>query len=177
VLLQALCRYLQVKQARQEFDQHFYYCRDCLLNFADWMLIHEYPYLQKPDILEYPNDTWTAQDLRKAHVLAGAYFFSPDKNIEYMTKAQFFKQYVADKLTKSDTKTYTRILVLLMQNQGTMEFFETYQAPITFATRQKWPAASYQQTSVYGGLLKAFTKRLLKLSPRAEVSWLKKRLA
>lgn len=177
VLLQALCRYLQVKQSRQEFDQHFYYCRDCLLNFADWMLIHEYPYLQKPDILEYPNDTWTAQDLRKAHVLAGAYYFSPDKNIEYMTKAQFFKQYVADKLTKSDTKTYTRILVLLMQNQGTMEFFETCQAPISFATRQKWPVASYQQTSVYGGLLKVFTKRLLKFSPRAEVSWLKKRLA
>jgi hypothetical protein len=177
VLLQALCRYLQVKQSRQEFDQHFYYCRDCLLNFADWMLIHEYPYLQKPDILEYPNDTWTAQDLRKAHVLAGAYYFSPDKKIEYLTKAQFFQQYVADKLDKSDTKTYTRILVLLMQNQGMMEVFQKRQPPIAFAARESWPAANYQQTSVYGGLLKILTKRLLKLSPKAELDWLKKRLA
>ncbi|MEP1446599.1 MAG: hypothetical protein ABJK37_10865 [Paraglaciecola sp.] len=177
VLLQALCRFLQVKQSRQEFDQHFYYCRDCLLNFADWMLVHEYPYLEKPDILEYPNDTWTAQDLRKAHVLAGAYYFSPHKKTEYLTKAQFFQQYVADKLTKADTKTYTRILVLLMQNQGAMEFFQKQPAPIAFAPRENWPAAKYQQTSVYGGLLKVFTKRLMKISPKAELDWLKKRLA
>ncbi|WP_339722135.1 hypothetical protein [uncultured Paraglaciecola sp.] len=177
VLLQALCRYLQVKQSRKEFDKHFYYCRDCLLNFADWMLIHEYPYLQKPDILEYPNDTWTAQDLRKAHVLAGAYYFSPDKKIEYLNKAQFFQQYVTDKLTKADTKTYTRILVLLMQNQGAMECFQKRPSPIAFAPRKNWPAAKYQQTSLFGGLLKVFTKRLIKLSPRAEFDWLKKRLA
>jgi hypothetical protein len=177
VLLQALCRYLQVKQGRQEFDQHFYYCRDCLLNFADWMIIHEYPYLQKPDILEYPNDTWTAQDLRKAHVLAAAYYFSPDKQIEYMTKAEFFQQYVADKLTNADTKTYTRILVLLMQNQGALEYFQKRQPPITFAPRENWPAANYQQTSVYAGLLKVLANRLIKLSPRAELDWLKKRLA
>jgi hypothetical protein len=177
VLLQALCRYLQVKQSRQEFDQHFYYCRDCLLNFADWMLSHEYPYLEKPDILEYPNDTWTAQDLRKAHVLAAAYYFSPDKKIEYMNKAQFFQQYVADKLTHADTKSYTRILVLLMQNQGALEFYRTQKSAITFAATKNWPAANYQQTSLYGGLFKVFTKRLIKLSPNAELDWLKKRLA
>ena len=177
VLLQALCRYLQVKESRQEFDQHFYYCRDCLLNFAQWMLIHEYPYLEKPDILEYPNDTWTAQDLRKAHVLAGAYYYSSNKKNAYITKAEFFQQYVADKLKNADTKTYTRILVLMMQNQGTLEFFKTRQSPITFAARQNWPAASYQQTSLYAGLFKVLTKRLIKLSPKAELDWLKKRLA
>lgn len=176
VLLQALCRYLQVKQSRHEIDQHFYYCRDCLLNFADWMLVNEYPYLQKPDILEYPNDTWTAQDLRKAHVLAGAYYFSPDKKNEYMAKAEFFQQYVADKLNNAETKTYTRILVLLMQNQGAMELFQK-RPPIELASRENWPAAKYQQTSVYSGLLKILTKRLMKLSPRAELNWLKKRLA
>ena len=177
VLLQAICRYLQVKESRQEFDQHFYYCRDCLLNFADWMLINEYPYLEKPDILEYPNDTWTAQDLRKTHVLAGAYYFSPDKKTEYMAKAQFFQKYVADKLGNADTKTYTRILVLLMQNQGAVEAFQRPQALITFAPRKNWPAASYQQTSLYSGLFKILVKRLIKLSPRAELDWLKKRLA
>ena len=177
VLLQALCRYLQVKESRQEFDQHFYYCRDCLLHFADWMLIHEYPYLEKPDILEYPNDTWTAQDLRKAHVLAAAHYYSPDKKKQYMVKAQFFQEYVADKLTHADTKTYTRILVLVMQNQGTVEVYQTKQASITFAATQNWPAASYQKTSLYTGLLKVLAKRMLKLSPKAEINWLKKRLA
>jgi len=177
VLLQALCRYLQIKESRQEFDQHFYYCRDCLLHFADWMLIHEYPYLEKPDILEYPNDTWTAQDLRKAHVLAAAHYYSPDKKNQYMTKAQFFQQYVAEKLTHAETKTYTRILVLVMQNQGAVEVYQTKQASITFAATQNWPPASYQQTSVYAGLLKVLAKRLIKLSLKAEINWLKKRLA
>jgi hypothetical protein len=177
VLLQALCRYLQVKESRHEFDQHFYYCRDCLLHFADWMLIHEYPYLEKPDILEYPNDTWTAQDLRKAHVLAAANYYSPDKKNQYMAKAQFFQQYVADKLNQADTKTYTRILVLVMQNQGALEAFQTKQPSITFAPTQNWPAASYQQTSLYAGLLKVLAKRMIKLSPKAEINWLKKRLA
>jgi hypothetical protein len=177
VLLQALCRYLQVKESRHEFDQHFYYCRDCLLHFADWMLIHEYPYLEKPDILEYPNDTWTAQDLRKAHVLAAANYYSPDKKNQYMAKAQFFQQYVADKLNQADTKTYTRILVLVMQNQGALEVFQTKQPSITFAPTQNWPAASYQQTTLYAGLLKVLAKRMIKLSPKAEINWLKKRLA
>jgi hypothetical protein len=177
VLLQALCRYLQVKENRQEFDQHFYYSRDCLLNFADWMIMHEYPYLEKPDILEYPNDTWTAQDLRKAHVLEGAYYYSPDKKNEYRIKAQFFQQYVADKLNNAETKTYTRILVLVMQNQGAMDVFQTRQSLISFAPRQNWPVAHYQQTSLYTGLFKVLTKRLIKLSPKAELDWLKKRLA
>jgi hypothetical protein len=177
VLLQALCRYLQVKESRQEFDQHFYYCRDCLLNFADWMLIHEYPYLEKPDILEYPNDTWTAQDLRKAHVLAAANYYSPNKKNQYLIKAQFFQQYVADKLNLADTKTYTRILVLVMQNQGALEVFQTKQPSITFAATRNWPPATYQQASLYAGLLKVMAKRLIKLSPRAEIDWLKKRLA
>ena len=176
VLLQALCRYLQVKESRQEFDQHFYYCRDCLLNFADWMLIHEYPYLEKPDILEYPNDTWTAQDLRKAHVLAAANYYSPNKKNQYLTKAQFFQQYVADKLNLADTKTYTRILVLVMQNQGALEVFQTKQPSITFAATRNWPPATYQQASLYAGLLKVLAKRLMKLSLKAEINWLKKRL-
>jgi hypothetical protein len=177
VFLQTLCRYLLVKESRQEFDQHFYYCRDCLLSFADWMLVNEYPYLEKPDILEYPNDTWTAQDLRKAHVLAAASYYSPDKKNQYMFKAQFFQQYVADKLNRSDTKTYTRILVLMMQNQGTVEVYQTKKSPIIFEATQKWPAASYQQTSLYAGLFKVMSKRLIKLSPKAEIDWLKKRLA
>ncbi len=176
VLLQALSRYLQVKESRQEFDQHFYYCRDCLLNFADWMLIHEYPYLEKPDILEYPNDTWTAQDLRKAHVLSAANYYSTDKKNGYMPKALLFHQYVTDKLNNAVTKTYTRILVLVMQNQGAMEAFQTRQPNITFTPRKHWPIASYQQTSLYVGFFKVLAKRLIKLSPRAEIDWLKKRL-
>jgi hypothetical protein len=176
VLLQALCRYLQVKESRQEFDQCFYYCRDCLLNFADWMLIHEYPYLEKPDILEYPNDTWTAQELRKAHVLAAAYYYSPDKNNKYMVKAQFFQQYVTDKLNDADTKSYTRILVLVMQNQGAVTFYQLREKSITFETRSTWAVATYHRTPIHIGLAKVIFKRIIKFSLKNELDWLKKRL-
>ncbi|MFT2090410.1 hypothetical protein [Paraglaciecola sp. 2405UD69-4] len=177
VLLQSLCRYLQVKESRKEFDENFYYCRDCLLNYAEWMVQHEYPYLEKPNILEYPNDTWTAQDLRKAHVLAGAYYYSPDKQEKYAVKARYFQQYVAEELSKSDTKSYTRILVLLMQNQGMVESFLNSTSGISFNAMKTWPLASYQQTSVVSGLCKVMLKRVINLSLSAEINWLKKRLA
>ncbi|MFT5814593.1 MAG: hypothetical protein ACI9VT_002354 [Psychroserpens sp.] len=176
VLLQALCRYLHVKFSLGQIDQHFYYCRDCLLNFADWMILHEYPYLDKTEILEYPNDTWVAQDLRKAHILAGAYYFAADERIEYITKAHFFEQYVAEKLNISNTRTYTRILVLLMQNQGAVDVYKTRDPHITFVSRQTWPVAKYQVNSVYGGFIKQLFKRLGKLSLKGELEWLKKRL-
>jgi hypothetical protein len=58
-----------------------------------------------------------------------------------------------------------------------VEVYQTKQASISFAATQKWPAASYQKTSLYAGLIKVMAKRLIKLSPRAEINWLKKRLA
>ncbi|MGS2721732.1 hypothetical protein [Paraglaciecola aestuariivivens] len=176
VLLQALCRYLQVKEQQQAFDQDFYYCRDSLLNYADWMLEHEYPYLEKPDILEYPNETWTAQDLRKTHVLAAAEYYSPEKKNHYMQKAEFFQQYVADKLSQAPTKTYTRILVLLMQNQGAIDSFKLTTTNTNLAPRKTWPPASYQQQTERQGLVKLLTARIRKLSPKAEIDWIKRRL-
>jgi len=51
VFLQAICRYLQTKEIAGSYDDAFYYARDALLHYADWMLSHEYPYLDKPEIL------------------------------------------------------------------------------------------------------------------------------
>jgi hypothetical protein len=176
VYLQALCKYLLVKLANKTLDEHFYYNRDCLLNFADWMLTNEHPYLEKPELLEYPNDTWTAQDLRKAYVLAAASYFSPEDDSQYMQKAEFFERYVSDKLHHSETKTYTRILVLMMQNQGAITFFKKQSPKETFAGRKDWPSSTFQQTSIYKGLVKVMFKRIIKFSPKNEFNWLKKRL-
>ncbi|MFQ3237725.1 MAG: hypothetical protein ACI9C4_003316, partial [Paraglaciecola sp.] len=177
VLLQALTRYLHIKESAQEFDNHFYYARDCLLNFADWMVNNEYLYLDKPDILEYPNDTWTAQDLRKAQIFAAAGYFSHDSRPEYRQKAHYFELEVYKRLTVSNTKTYTRIMVLIMQNYGATDYYHSVIAKNKFAPRkQGWPLASYQTTSFAKGLAKAFAKRLKKLSISNETDWLKKRL-
>ncbi|MDB4476066.1 hypothetical protein N9052_00630 [bacterium] len=116
VFLQALCRFLELKAENKAFDTDFSYARDSLLTYADWMVEHEHPYLEKPEVLEFPNHTWTAQDLRKANVLFAAALWSPDDKAKYTQKALSLVDYVADSLKAEPSRHYTRILALLMQN-------------------------------------------------------------
>jgi len=117
VFLMTLGRYLQIKQEREEFDEMFSYAKDCLAVYADWMLENEYPYLEKPDILEFPNDTWVAQDLRKSAILyyASCYRSEPVRS-RLLSRADFFKDYVLSTLAASDSAHYSRIQALVMQN-------------------------------------------------------------
>ena len=43
-------------------------CDDVLLHFARWMADHERPYLDRPELLEFPTETWAAQDIRKSEI-------------------------------------------------------------------------------------------------------------
>lgn len=177
VFLQSVVRYLDIKRANNELNQEFYYARDCLMHFAHWMHNHEYMYLDKPDILEYPNDTWTAQDLRKAHVLSAAYYYANKTDNALLEKAKYFEHEVATRLALSDTKTYTRIMVLLMQNDGPTHYYENLPLEQTFATvNPNWAKPKGESNSVIGQVFTAFCKRLLALSISNEVNWLKKRL-
>ena len=118
VFFQAVCRYLLVKVENEDLDDDFYYCRDTLLHYANWMVEHEYPYLEKPDILEFPNHTWTAQDIRKAYILYWANYFDPEHSKKYISKADEIYSYIEQNLANEPTRTYTRILAILMQNHG-----------------------------------------------------------
>lgn len=178
VFLQAICRYLQIKEITCSFDDAFYYARDALLHYADWMLAHEHPYLDKPEMLEFPNDTWTAQELRKTHVLAAAFFYSGGNKQAYLDKARYFQEYVVTRLSTSAELSYTRILALLMQNHGPFEYYASQQKTTDFAEpRKNWPKANYHQApGLVIGLAKELGKRLTKLSIAKEIDWLKKRI-
>ncbi len=69
VFLSVLARYLGVKAEGGETDAAYAYARASLLAFAAWMLGNEVPYFDRPEQLEYPTETWGAQELRKANVL------------------------------------------------------------------------------------------------------------
>jgi hypothetical protein len=69
VFLSALARYLDLKAQRGELDYAYAYARASLLHYAGWMLEHEEPYFAHPEKLEYPTETWAAQEFRKANVL------------------------------------------------------------------------------------------------------------
>ncbi|MCF6324177.1 MAG: hypothetical protein L3J89_07635 [Gammaproteobacteria bacterium] len=178
VLLQAICHFLDIKDASKSYDEAFYYARDTLLHYANWMLVNESPYLHKSEILEFPNDTWAAQELRKTHILAAAFYYAPNDQEPYLDKAKFFRDYVVTQLSTSIEKSYTRILVLLMQNHGPYEYYSSRPTNNDFRNcRQDWPKANYQQSCNIGfSLIKEFFKRLLKLSIKNEIRWIKMRI-
>jgi hypothetical protein len=115
VFLEAVGLYLWQKAARGELDQTYDYARRSLLHYARWMCEHEYPYLDRPEILEYPNETWSAQDMRKSEVLAvaGLCAQGPDRD-RMLTASQRFFDDVLTRLPALPTHHYTRPMVLLL---------------------------------------------------------------
>jgi hypothetical protein len=72
MFLAAIDRYLAMKAEADQLDGMYAYAQASLLRYARWMLDHERPYLDARERLEYPTETWPAQDLRKANVLRQA---------------------------------------------------------------------------------------------------------
>lgn len=115
VFLQALCRFIYIKEQRLESDFDYSYAVQSLCHYAKWMIDNEYVYLEKPDILEFPNDTWTGQDLRKLCILsfAKAYLTCSediDNKLSTLTKG------IHERLSLSTETDSTRVLCLMMQN-------------------------------------------------------------
>ncbi|TKB07414.1 hypothetical protein [Desulforhopalus sp. IMCC35007] len=118
VFLVALVKFLEVKRELNELDQNYVYARDCLLQYVMWMEQNEYPYLEKPKILEYPNETWAAQDLRKSLIFHKAvnYATSREMRERFNEREIYFYQASFAELEKWDSKYLTRPLVLVLQN-------------------------------------------------------------
>ncbi|HEB66743.1 MAG TPA: hypothetical protein ENI93_02230 [Gammaproteobacteria bacterium] len=170
--LQTVARYLDEKTRTGERDGDFLHARDALLHYADWMLANESPYLAHPERLEFPNDTWCAQDLRKAHVLAAASHYAPDGGAPYLARAREFEDYVADHLSGSKEAGYTRILALLMQNHGFVTDYARRERMDHPPRRSDWPAPRPGLAPLGGALRRVFAR----FSPAREIRWLKTRL-
>jgi hypothetical protein len=83
------------------------------------MLLHETTFLSRSDELEYPNETWCAQDLRKAAIFAFVSNLTDnsEKKIRYMEKAVFFYNKSLDDIQNFKERQYlARPQALLMQN-------------------------------------------------------------
>ena len=95
VFLQALGKYLEYRAERGLVDAKFEYARAVLLNYAMWMCAHERPYLDTPEQLEYPTETWAAQDIRKAAVFEFAARHTRDEGARacFLARADGFVDY------------------------------------------------------------------------------------
>lgn len=125
VTLLALAKYVVVKACFDERDAMAAYASRTLLSYTDWMVRHERPYLSAPDTLEYPNHTWSAQEIRKINLLCIAASIAPDDPVPRLSKAREWLEALREALRDSDERYYTRILVILLQNQGTSQVLES----------------------------------------------------
>lgn len=116
VFLQALGKYLEHLAERGIVDRRYAYAREVLLRYARWMVLNECPYLDHPERLEYPTETWPAQDLRKAAVLEYAARLTdvPAERSSFIVRAgEFFDAAIAT-LASMPTSRLVRPIVLLL---------------------------------------------------------------
>ncbi|MBD1390535.1 hypothetical protein IC617_13945 [Neiella sp. HB171785] len=175
VFFQAVARFLWLKTEQQAFDQDFLYARDALLHYADWMVSHEDLSLVHPERLEFPTLTWTAQDLRKVDLLYLASFFAGETQPQYVAKAEHWYQQICAGLEQDDTRTHTRVLAILMQNNGVREWVQ--QAPqVAFPPRGEHgqPPANNRIRQVVTVSKQVF-KALTRFSPQRELDQINRR--
>lgn len=179
VFLQAVTRFLQLKETHQQVDESFQYAQQVLLNYTSWMLAHEAPYLDKPDILEYPNHTWAAQDIRKANLFFAAAYFAQNsaQQEQFIAKGEYFYQYVTQTLEKENTRDYTRILSILMQNHGAKSYYSQRIATQESFFIQEKQKFAQEEKSAKQHLRDAFFETLSNTSLSSELNWLRKRVA
>jgi hypothetical protein len=116
VFLQVLGKYLEHRADRGLVDARYAAARAVLLKWAMWMCANERPYLDRPETLEYPTETWAAQDLRKAAVFEFAARHTTDEAARacFLARAGGFFDYAVSLLQQSPTGRLTRPLVLLL---------------------------------------------------------------
>lgn len=173
VFLQSVGRFLLVKERMNQLDDDFYYARDAMLHYAEWMLTNELPYLEQKNKLEFPNTTWAGQDLRKVGIFYMANYYSPIKNDLLLEKAAYFYQHIVRSLQNDANNDYTRILVLLMQNIGFTSFYQYSASQHKFESRREYkqPVKTNKGMKVCALLF----KELPRLSIKNELKWLRLR--
>ncbi len=174
VFLQAVARFLFLKESLNSIDEDYWYARHTLLHFGNWMYEHESFYLDTPEKLEFPNDTWCAQELRKANLFYFLSYFSEDNSKEFFEKGRAYYDYVSNRLHTSQESQYTRILALMMQNDGVQQkFSERAKSQIPYEERDYGKPPKFSRKNIFLGYLKDIFKSILHFSIAREWRWLK----
>ena len=88
----------------------------CAVFGGPWMCANERPYLDNPGQLEFPTETWPAQDLRKAAVFEFAARYTRDEGdrASFLARADDFVDYATATLAGMPTSRLARPVVLLL---------------------------------------------------------------
>ena len=127
VFLSALGRYLLLKSQHGENDSMCAYGAGCMLHYGKWMTRHEQSYLEHPEDLEYPTETWAAQDLRKANVLRlAARYMSGQDRTDALKRGEELADRAWSELMSFDTTETIRPLNLVISEGAKDCFLRTY---------------------------------------------------
>jgi hypothetical protein len=130
VFLQAVGRYLDLMDEEGGGHTMYQYARASLVHYASWMVDHEYPYLDKPEVLEFPTETWAAQDMRKCDVFQlAARHVDADLRGRFLERAEFFFNASVAAVRARATGSLTRPVVLLLSNGFTRAWFGSEPLP------------------------------------------------
>ncbi len=162
VLLQAVIKYLRIMYQQDIETTNSVNIRAAFLHYARYITEHEDSYLANPDVLEYPNDTWTGQDLRKLHILFAAHAITHSEPMEssaptssiFNEKASTLSKAIYQGLNISSEAHYTRIQALIMQNISDQTSINTQ-----FTGYQDWYTAITPKVSM--DLKQSLLKRML----------------
>jgi hypothetical protein len=181
VLLASVIKYLIKQEEREDYNEGYHYARACLLVYAEWMAKHEYPYLEKPEILEYPNETWTAQDLRKSVIFYNAARYAePAQRAIFLERGRFFYKNAAEELARHLTSGFTRPLALILQNawagsrlEGDVSLAPTSAHPEMLLGR---PTPNLDRYALLVRIAGELSRALRETSIRREIDWVRTRL-
>jgi len=130
VFLSTIARHLDMKAERADFDWHYAYAQHALVHYARWMAEHERPYLDRPEELEYPTETWAAQDLRKANVLRyAARHVDPELAQVFLARAGELSDRAWEDLFRFPTRHYTRPIAIVMREGAWDAWFRSVREP------------------------------------------------
>lgn len=128
MFLQGLIYYLGVKECMNQIDSCYYYAKSSFLYFVRWMEKNETFYLKNPEKLEYPNETWAAQDLRKSEIFSAAslYCDSRDESDRFILEAEKYYNKAFEDLDKfEDCKYFVRPMIIVLGNVLINKFIHT----------------------------------------------------
>ena len=125
IFLQVLGKYLDMKEGLGQRDHMYCYARESLLRYAKWMVDNEYVYLEKPEKLEYPTETWAAQEMRKTNVfLYAAKYGDNSLRKVFLEKAGYFYGASVKKLLSFKTNDYLRPITILLSCGSMYAYFQ-----------------------------------------------------
>ncbi|MCE9556463.1 MAG: glycoside hydrolase family 127 protein [Planctomycetes bacterium] len=121
MFLQALVRYLDVAGNLPTRAATARYAQQSILHYARWMAQNEQFVLDHPEKLEFPTETWAAQELRKGVVLwMAARLAEPAEREMLAERGRYFSDRAWNSLLGFATRAYTRPLALVL-SQGYLE--------------------------------------------------------